>query len=71
VGPHTFNFEEATRGAIDAGAAIRVADAGELGITIDQLLGDADRRRAMSEAGRRFTEAHRGATVKTLELLRW
>jgi 3-deoxy-D-manno-octulosonic-acid transferase len=71
VGPHMFNFEEATRGAIDAGAAIRVADAGKLGFTIDQLLSDVDRRRAMSEAGRRFTEAHRGATVKTLELLRW
>ncbi|HEX9452642.1 MAG TPA: lipid IV(A) 3-deoxy-D-manno-octulosonic acid transferase [Burkholderiales bacterium] len=71
VGPHTFNFEEATRGAIEAGAAIRVSDTGKLGSTIDQLLGDANLRRAMSEAGRRFTEAHRGATVKTLELLRW
>jgi 3-deoxy-D-manno-octulosonic-acid transferase len=27
VGPHTFNFEEATEGAIEAGAALRVADA--------------------------------------------
>src|SRR5260221_9351727 len=63
VGPHTFNFEEATRGAIEAGAAIRVSDTGKLGSTIDQLLGDANLRRAMSEAGRRFTEAHPCATV--------
>ena len=71
VGPHTFNFEDATRGAIEAGAAIRVADAEALGNTIDQLLSDSNRRRAMSAAGKRFTGAHRGATGKTLELLKW
>ncbi len=71
VGPHTFNFEEATRGAIEAGAAVRAADAGELGNTISQLLGDSNRRLAMSDAGKRFTEEHRGATEKTLDLIRW
>ena len=71
VGPHTFNFEDATRGAIEAGAAIRVADAQELAGAVGRLLNDADRRRAMSEAGKRFTDAHRGATEKTLALLRW
>lgn len=71
VGPHTFNFEDATRGAIEAGAAIRVSDAEELGNAIDQLLSDSNRRRAMSEAGKRFTDAHRGATEKTLKLLEW
>ena len=71
VGTHTFNFEEATRGAIEAGAAIRVSDAEELGNAIDHLLGDSNRRRAMSEAGKRFTEEHRGATEKTLNLVRW
>ena len=71
VGPHTFNFEDATRGAIEAGAAIRVSDAEELGPAIDQLLRDSNRLRAMSEAGKRFSGAHRGATEKTLKLLRW
>ena len=71
VGAHTFNFEDATRGAIEAGAAIRVADAQELADTVGRLLGDADRRHTMSEAGKRFTDAHRGATQKTLALLRW
>ena len=71
VGPHTFNFEDATRGAIEAGAAIRVTDAGELGTTIGELLNDPDRRRAMSAAGKRFTDTHRGATQRTLELLKW
>ncbi len=71
VGPHTFNFEDATRGAIEAGAAIRVSDAEELGNAIGQLLSDSNRRRAMSEAGKHFTGAHRGATEKTLKLLKW
>jgi 3-deoxy-D-manno-octulosonic-acid transferase len=71
VGPHTFNFEDATRGAIEAGAAIRVSDAQELGNAMDQLLSDSNRRRAMSEAGKRFTDRHRGATEKTLKLLKW
>lgn len=71
VGPHTFNFEEATRGAIEAGAAVRISDAEELGHTIRQLLDDSNRRIAMSDAGKRFTEAHRGATEKTLGLIKW
>ncbi|MEO8007539.1 MAG: lipid IV(A) 3-deoxy-D-manno-octulosonic acid transferase, partial [Betaproteobacteria bacterium] len=58
VGPHTFNFEDATCGAIEAGAAIRVSDAKELGDAIDQLLRDSNRLKAMSEAGKRFSDAH-------------
>lgn len=71
VGPHTFNFEDATNDAIQAGAAIRVSDAEELRSAIDQLLSDSNRRRAMSEAGKVFTNTHRGATDKTLKLLKW
>jgi len=71
VGPHTFNFEEATRGAIEAGAAIRVTNAEDLAKAIERLLHDAKLREAMSTAGKNFTNAHRGATAKTLELLKW
>jgi 3-deoxy-D-manno-octulosonic-acid transferase len=71
IGPHTFNFEDATQGAIEAGAAIRVTDAEGLGNAIDQLVSDSNRRGTMSEAGKRFTDAHRGATEKTLKLLKW
>jgi 3-deoxy-D-manno-octulosonic-acid transferase len=71
VGPHTFNFEEATRDAIEAGAAMRVNDAAELAHSIERLMSDPARRQLMSEAGKRFTDAHRGATQKTLDLLRW
>jgi 3-deoxy-D-manno-octulosonic-acid transferase len=71
VGPHTFNFTEVTEGAVTAGAVLRVADATELVRALGSLLRDSERREAMSRAGRAFTAAHRGATLRTLELLRW
>ncbi len=71
VGPHTFNFEDATLQAIEADAAIRVAGASELIERTEALLRDPGRRRAMSEAGKQFTDAHRGATARTLDLIRW
>jgi 3-deoxy-D-manno-octulosonic-acid transferase len=61
VGPHTFNFTDATAGAIAAGAAARVPDAAALVDEVRALLADPDRRNAMSEAGRAFCAAHRGA----------
>jgi len=71
VGPHTFNFEDATRGAIESGAALRVTGPKDLAHAIQKLLLDEALRQAMSAAGKRFTEVHRGATAKTLELLKW
>jgi len=69
VGPHTFNFEEATEMAIAEGAAMRAADAGDVLRVADELLSDPKRIQAMSAAGRRFMQAHRGATERTLALL--
>jgi len=61
VGPHTFNFREATDNAVAAGAALRVADADALVQAVDALLRDATRRRTMHEAALAFHAAHRGA----------
>ena len=69
VGPHTFNFQEATRLAIEAGAARRVADGGELARAISALLGDTAAREAMGEAGFAFAARHRGATDRVMGLL--
>lgn len=69
VGPHTFNFQEATRLAIEAGAARQVADGGELAQAISALLGDTAAREAMGEAGFAFTARHRGATERVMGLL--
>jgi 3-deoxy-D-manno-octulosonic-acid transferase len=69
VGPHTFNFEEATHDAIEAGAARRVQDAAALAEAARGLLADPVLRGRMSEAGRDFTSAHRGATARTMAML--
>lgn len=61
VGPHTFNFEEAAEGAIRAGAAMRVRDAGEALAAAAALSADDARRREMGERAREFVRAHRGA----------
>jgi 3-deoxy-D-manno-octulosonic-acid transferase len=68
TGPSMFNFAEATRLAVAAGAAIQTPDAASAIREAGALLKDAERRRAMGEAGRRFCEAHRGAAQRQLAL---
>ncbi len=69
IGPSTFNFAQAARLAVDAGAAMQVADADETIRTAARLLADPAACGAMREAGLRFTTAHRGATARTLEMI--
>lgn len=69
LGEHTFNFEDAAAQAIEAGAGLRVRDAGQGIERALALLGDPDARGAMSTRARAFAQAHRGATGRTLALL--
>jgi 3-deoxy-D-manno-octulosonic-acid transferase len=69
IGPHTFNFEEATRLAIEAGAALRVADANDLVRLALTLLRDPAARARMSEGGRRFAARHQGAAERVARLI--
>jgi 3-deoxy-D-manno-octulosonic-acid transferase len=69
VGPHTFNFEEATRLAIEAGAAIRVSDAADLMTHALRLLADEPERTRMGEAGLAFAARHRGAAARVAALV--
>lgn len=69
VGPHTFNFAQATEDALAAGAARRCADAPALADTATRLLADHDTLVAMGVAGRRYATAHRGATERSLALI--
>lgn len=72
VGPHTFNFLQATEDSIAAGAACRVADPLELGQVADGLLRDAARRAEMQRASLAFAQAHQGAAQRMLALIvRW
>jgi 3-deoxy-D-manno-octulosonic-acid transferase len=67
VGPHTYNFEEASESAIAAGAAVRVRDAREALSVAAALSRDLTRRKAMGERARTFVAAHRGAVERLLD----
>lgn len=66
VGPHMFNFSEATALALEAGAALQAGDPRAAIASASELLRDEERRRAMAQAGKKFCEAHRGAAQRQL-----
>ncbi|HEX6138004.1 MAG TPA: lipid IV(A) 3-deoxy-D-manno-octulosonic acid transferase [Casimicrobiaceae bacterium] len=61
IGPHTFNFAQASEAAVAAGAALRVQDADELFAVAARLLADAPARERMRADAATFLGAHRGA----------
>ena len=69
VGPSMFNFAEATRLALDAGAAVQMPDAAAAIREAIQLLSEPERRDRMAQVGKNLCEAHRGATQKHLGIL--
>ncbi len=69
VGPHTYNFEEASESAIAAGAALRVHDAREALAAAGALAADAERARTMGAQAGAFVEAHRGAVERLMAWL--
>ena len=73
VGEHTFNFLDATNDAVQGGAALRVADADALVREAARLLQDDAgahaARVAMGARALAFANLHRGATLRTVELL--
>lgn len=69
VGPHMFNFEEATQFAVQAGAAVQVRDERDLGQVIATLFTDRARRDRMGDSGLLLMRQHQGATQRTLSFL--
>lgn len=69
IGPHTFNFKQATEDALAAGAARRIQDASELVAEVSRLLKDSVSRENMVTAAQNFAASHRGATQRTLALI--
>jgi len=65
-----FNFSEAARLALEAGAAVQASDAAAALLEAEKLLSDPEKRRQMSTAGKALCEAHRGATQKHLAVLK-
>ncbi len=70
TGPHTFNFEQATRDAIEAGAAERVHDARQALQLAAQWLADPALLQRRARAARDWTAAHTGAVSRSLDALR-
>ncbi|MEP6996178.1 MAG: 3-deoxy-D-manno-octulosonic acid transferase, partial [Betaproteobacteria bacterium] len=64
IGPHTFNFAEASAGAVAAGAAQVVADADTLVAAVREILSNPARRQTMGAAARAFHATHQGATSR-------
>jgi len=56
--------------AIEAGAAVQVADARGALVQVKGLLSDPEKRQRMAEAGKTLCALHRGATQKHLEVLK-
>jgi len=69
LGPHTSNFRYVAEDAVAAAAARRCDGIVEAMRAAFALLADAPARAAMSEAGRAFAAANRGASARTVALI--
>ena len=69
VGPHTFNFLQATEDALSAGAARRIQDETDLGAAVVGLLANPVQLAGMREAAVSFARAHQGAAGRTLAFI--
>ncbi len=68
VGPHTYNFAEVTRLALEAGAVRQVRNVDELVAETRLLMGQADVLSVMHRAGIGFVAANRGATDAAMQV---
>ena len=75
VGPHTHNFAEATRLAVNAGAALQVRDVDGLIVELRCLLEDTPGMQNSAALNKMrsqcagFVEGNRGATGKALQII--
>jgi 3-deoxy-D-manno-octulosonic-acid transferase len=70
LGPYTFNFSVVSEDAIEAGAALRVQDAAVMLNEAMRLLHPDSQQASMGEKAKHFAALHRGATSRTMALLR-
>ncbi len=64
MGPHTFNFADAAKTALEQGAALRVQNMAQGLEVAVALAGDATRRAAMGAAGDQWLSTSRGAAQR-------
>ena len=70
IGPHTYNFAEVSKNAIQAGAAILVNDVNELHEKIEYLQQNKAKQVKMRDAAMRYNQASIGATAKMMALIK-
>jgi 3-deoxy-D-manno-octulosonic-acid transferase len=69
IGPHTYNFTQASILAVEQGAALRVQDAESLALALNRLFSKPDELVQMGNAGLAFVRANQGATTKALAII--
>jgi 3-deoxy-D-manno-octulosonic-acid transferase len=62
IGPHTYNFTQASIMAVEQGAALRIQDANSLADTLQHLFKQPDILLKMGNSGLAFVNGNRGAT---------
>ena len=70
LGPHVWNFAAASQLALQTGAAVMLTEEVSLATQVKRLLCDPPGRKRMAAAGLAFSASQRGATDRTVELVR-
>lgn len=70
IGPHTFNFEDATKQAIAAGAALRVTNKNDLSEKLAKLMQQTDEMKTMADAALNFSQKAGGATERAMQIVK-
>ncbi len=69
IGQHTYNFAEASKNALQAGAAIQVSNIETLREKIQHLRNNNEERARMQAASLKFSLTSTGATVRMMQLI--
>lgn len=69
IGPHSYNFAQATEMAVACGAAMQIKHADDLVHQLNVLLQDAPSRDRMGKAGKQFVTDNQGATETAVRLI--
>lgn len=66
IGPHTYNFAQASELAVEQGAALRVEDASAMAHAVQDLFANPESMKKMGTAGLQFVQSSQGATEMAL-----
>jgi len=69
IGPHTYNFTQASELAIEMEAARRIADASDMMQALQILFANPEHMNKMGSAGLKFVQSNQGATEQALTLI--